>query len=83
MLSRIAMLNRRIEHGGFWAILGPSTVDLVAANSGEGDRVMHGVGGGSGWPEKWPETAMKQVENRAAAGNNSVANCRRDFGHLF
>ena len=69
MLSRIAMLNRRrIEHGCFWAILGPSTVDLVAANSGEGDRVMHGVGGGSGWPEKWPETAMEAGRKLCSSG---------------
>ena len=42
--------KKKIEHAYFFTILGPSTVDLVAANSGGGDRVMHGVGGGSGWP---------------------------------
>ena len=35
-----ARLNRRrIQHGCFWAILGPSTVDLVAGHG------VRGVGG--------------------------------------
>jgi len=54
----VKLSRRRTEHSCFWAILGPSMVDLVAAHGGRG---VGEAGGSRCW--QWGTVAVNHREN--------------------